>query len=420
MSDLKDHKISDKPESLAPNKDHRQIGQEQELFINDEEVGLGIPLWLPKGATIRRILERYMTDLEISEGYQHVISAEIAKLNLYKKSGHWKHYKDGMFPPMERDKEEYELRPMNCPHHIQIFKFRPRSYRELPLRIAEFGTIYRWENSGELSGLMRVRGMTLNDAHIFCSMEQLKGEFIKAVRLVEKVYKDLNIKDFWFRLSLHDPKDKEKYGDKPELWAASENAIREALKEAKVDYKEVVGDAAFYGPKLDVQIPNALGKDETVSTVQIDFYLPENFDLDYIGEDGQKHPIVMIHRGIISTLERMVAFLAEQNQGSWPVWLAPVQVQIIPIADHHLKYAQNVLEQLKGSNIRVEIDGRAEKMQAKIRDAQIQKIPYMLIVGNKEETEKKVAVRTREEKDMGAIDLKEFLDKILVEINERK
>lgn len=401
-------------------KDHRDIGKAQELFINDEEVGLGLPLWLPKGATIRRELERYMTDLEISEGYQHVITSEIAKLDLYKKSGHWKHYKEGMFPPMERDNEEYELRPMNCPHHIQIFKFRPRSYRELPLRIAEFGTFYRWENSGELSGLMRVRGMTLNDAHIFCSMEQLKTEFIKAVKLVEKVYQDLNLKNFWFRLSLHDPKDSKKYGDKPELWVASEKAIREALKAAEVDYKEIVGDAAFYGPKLDVQIPNSLGKDETVSTIQIDFYLPENFGLQYIGEDGEKHPIVMIHRGIISTLERMVAFLLEQYQGSLPVWLSPVQVQIIPITDRNIPYAQNILEQLKNSSIRAELDEKSETMQSKIRIAQTQKIPYMLVVGDREEKGKMVAVRSREGENLGVLSVEEFLSKIKAEIESKR
>lgn len=394
-------------------KDHRQIGQEQELFYIDEEVGSGLPQWLPKGATIRRVLERYMTDLEISEGYQHVITAEIAKLELYKKSGHWKHYKDGMFPPMTRENEEYELRPMNCPHHIQIFKLKPRSYRELPLRIAEFGTFYRWENSGELSGLMRVRRMTLNDAHIFCSMEQLKDEFIKVVRLIEKVYQDLNLKNFWYKLSLHDPKDSQKYGDKPQLWEASETAIREALKEAKVDYKEEVGDAAFYGPKLDVQIPNALGKDETVSTVQIDFYLPGNFKLDYIGEDGEKHPIVMIHRGIISTLERMVAFLTEQHQGAFPVWLAPVQVMIIPISEKHNSYANQVKNNLHG--IRAEVDDRAETMQAKIRDAQMQKVPYMLIVGDREVSDNKVAVRGREG-DLGAKTIDEFLMQISIEL----
>lgn len=401
-------------------KDHRQIGQEQELFYIDEEIGPGLPQWLPKGATIRRILERYMTDMEISEGYQHVITAEIAKLDLYKKSGHWKHYKDSMYPPMKRGGEQYQLKPMNCPHHIQIFRSKPRSYRELPLRIAEFGTFYRWENSGELFGLMRVRGMTLNDAHIFCSMEQLKDEFIKVVRLVEKVYQDLNLKNFWYRLSLHDPKDKKKYGDKPQLWQGSEKAIKEALKESGLEYKKEIGDAAFYGPKLDAQIPNMLGKDETVSTVQIDFYQPENFDLHYIGEDGKKHPIVVIHRGIISTLERMMAFLVEQYQGAFPIWLTPVQVVVIPITERNNEYADSMIRIIRAEGIRVELDDRTETMQAKIRDAQTQKIPYMLIVGDREEENTQVAVRTREGEDLGATGVEGFITKLFLDIESKK
>lgn len=400
-------------------KDHREIGQEQELFYIDENIGPGLAMWLPKGALIRRELERFMTDLEISEGYQHVISPHLAKLDLYKKSGHWQHYKDGMFPPMERGGEEYVLRPMNCPHHIQMFNHRPRSYKELPLRIAEFGTLYRWENSGELFGLMRVRAMTLNDAHIFCSMEQLKDEFIKVIKLIERVYKVLNIKNFWYRLSLHDPNDKEKYVDNPEMWKHSEEAIRQALRESGLDFKESLGDAAFYGPKLDVQIPNALGKDETVSTVQIDFYLPEKFNLEYIGEDGKKHQVVMIHRGIISTLERMVAFLVEQCQGAFPTWLSPVQVKIVPITDRNNGYAQKLLEQFKGSNIRAEVDDRSEKMQAKIRDAQEDKIPYMIVVGDKEEQEGKISIRKRSGESENMVEIERFMDNLTKEIAER-
>lgn len=400
-------------------KDHREIGKQQELFFIDEQVGLGLPMWLPKGAVIRRELERYMTDLEVSQGYQHVITPHLAKLDLYKKSGHWEHYKDGMFPTMKGEDEEYVLRPMNCPHHIEIFSHRPRSYRELPLRIAEFGTLYRWENSGELSGLMRVRSMTLNDAHIFCAENQLKNEFVAVIKLIEKVYRDLGIRNFWYRLSLHDPKDKKKYVNNPKMWELSENAISEALKEAKIDYKEAVGEAAFYGPKLDVQIPNALGKDETVSTVQIDFYLPERFDLEYIGEDSKKHKVVIIHRGIISTLERMVAFLAEQYQGAFPLWLSPIQVMIVPISDQNIDYAQKVLEQLKNSKIRVGVDTRSETMQSKIRDANLKKIPYMLIIGKREEEAQKVAVRTRKGKDLGALDLDDFIVKIKKEVESK-
>lgn len=390
-------------------KDHRQIGQEQELFAVDEQVGPGLPLWLPRGAVIRRELEKYMTELEMAAGYQHVSTPHLAKLDLYKKSGHWEHYKKDMFPIMKRENDEYVLRPMNCPHHIQIFAHRPRSYKELPLRIAEFGTIYRWEHSGELSGLIRVRNMTLNDAHIFCSPDQLKDEFIKVVRLIEKVYKDLHLKDCWYRLSLHDPKDKKKYADNPKMWEDSETALREALRESGVEYKEAVGEAAFYGPKLDIQIPNVLGKDETISTVQIDFYLPTKFRLGYIGQDGEKHPVIMIHRAIISTLERMIGFLIEQYQGAFPAWLAPVQVVVLPISDTNSSYGKQAAEKLKDAGFRATLDDRPETLQARIRDAQLQKIPYMLVIGRQEEEAKTVAVRLRSGETPGSIKLEEFI-----------
>ena len=400
-------------------KDHRQIGQELELFFISDQVGPGLPLWLPKGALIRRELERYMTDLELAEGYKHVITPHLAKVDLYKTSGHWEHYREEMFPVMKRDNEEYVLRPMNCPHHIQIYKMRPRSYRELPLRIAEFGTNYRFEHSGELSGLIRVRSMTLNDAHIFCTPEQLKEEFKKAVKLIEKVYKDLDLQNFWFRLSLHDPKDKNKYVDNPKLWKISEQALRDALEDLKVHYKEGVGEAAFYGPKLDVQIPNALGKDETVSTVQIDFLLPERFNLTYVGENGKEKQTVMIHRGIISTLERMTGFLLERYQGALPTWLSPIQAKIIPITDRNNDYAQKVFKQLMNANVRVELDDRSEKMQAKIREAQLQKIPYMLLIGDREEKEKSVSIRKRSGEDLGAKKIESFLKDLLDEVAQR-
>lgn len=400
-------------------KDHRQIGQEHGLFFIDENVGVGLPMWLPNGATIRRILERYMTDLEIEEGYQHVVTPHLAKLTLYKKSGHWQHYKEAMFPPIKRGGEEYVLRPMNCPHHIEIYASRPRSYRELPLRIAEFGTLYRWEHSGELTGLMRVRSMNLNDAHIFCSQNQLKDEFIKVVKLIEKVYKDLNLKNFWYRLSLRDPGDKKKYIDNPILWKTSEKAIKEALGELRLDYKEAIGEAAFYGPKLDVQIPNLIGRDETVSTVQVDFHLPEKFNLSYIGEDGKKHSVVMIHRAVVSTLERIVAFLAEQYQGAFPVWLSPIQAVVIPITDRNKEYAQKITQQLKDNGIRTQLDDRSETLQARIRDAQLQKIPYMLVIGDKEEKEETVAVRLRTGKDLGSMKLEEITGKIKTAIEAK-
>lgn len=403
-------------DDLNNRKDHREIGQELDLFYIDEKVGSGLAMWLPKGALVRYLLSQYMTDLEMSNGYKHVITPHIAKLDLYKTSGHWEHYQNDMFPPMKRGNEEFVLRPMNCPHHIQMFSSKPRSYRELPMRIAEFGTLYRWENSGELFGLMRVRAMTLNDAHIFCTSEQMEEEFIKVIKLIDKVYKDLKVKNYWYRLSLPDFSEKKKYVDNPKMWEDSIQAIRNALDKAGLEYKEGLGDAAFYGPKLDVQIPNALGKDETVSTVQVDFYLPEKFKLQYIGEDGEKHPIVMIHRGIISTLERMVAFLIEQYQGAFPMWLSPVQVMIVPIADKHNEHCKKLLEQLKDSGFRAEIDDRSEKMQAKIRDAQLQKIPYMLVVGDREIEEGKVAVRKRSGEDLGGMKVEEFLELVGEEV----
>lgn len=400
-------------------KDHRQLGQELELFYISDQVGLGLPLWLPKGAVIRRELEKYMTDLELSEGYQHVVTPHLAKVDLYKTSGHWEHYQDEMFPVMKRGSEEYVLRPMNCPHHIQIFKMRPRSYRELPLRIAEFGTNYRFEHSGELSGLIRVRSMTLNDAHIFCTPEQLKDEFKKVVKLIEKVYKDLDLKNFWFRLSLHDPKDKKKYVDNPKLWELSEQALRDTLNELKLPYKEGIGEAAFYGPKLDVQIPNALGKDETVSTVQIDFHLPERFHLTFVGEDGKNSPVVMVHRGIISTLERMIGFLLERYQGALPTWLSPIQVKIIAITERNVGFAEKILSECRGKNIRAEIDSSNEKMQSKIREASFQKIPYMLIIGDREEKDGSVTVRARSGEDLGAKKIESFLQDLSSEVARR-
>ncbi len=402
-------------------RDHREIAEELRLFYIDESIGKGLAMWLPKGATIRRVLERYMTDLEIAHGYQHVITPNIAKLDIYKKSGHWEHYHHDMFTPMVRDNEEYVLRPMNCPHHIALFNSVPRSYKELPMRIAEFGTIYRFENSGELMGLMRVRAMQLNDSHIFCSREQLVEEFVRVIKLIKQVYQDLGIKNFWYRLSLHDQANKEKYPDNPHIWEMSENALREALKTAGVTYKETVGDAAFYGPKLDVQFVNALGKDETVSTAQIDFYLPKKFDLSYIGQDGNQHEVIMIHRAIISTLERMIAFLIEQYQGSFPLWLSPVQVVVLPIADRHTEYAKNIHHQLLQAGMRSELDTRGERLQAKIRDATLQKVPYMSIIGDKElaSNNDTISIRTRRGEDIGQMSLITFIKKVQEEIDKK-
>jgi threonyl-tRNA synthetase len=395
----------------AKKRDHRRLGKELELFAVSDEVGAGLPLWLPKGATVRRLLEEYILDLERRQGYQHVYTPNLAKLELYKTSGHWEHYHDSMYPPMEMESgEELVLRPMNCPHHIQVYKQKMHSYRELPIRIAELGTMYRLERSGELAGLSRVRAMTLNDAHIFCRPDQMLGEFKQVVRFIERVYKDMGFEKYSYRLSLHDPNDKEKYVDNPAMWEQSESALRQALNELGVDYYEGLGEAAFYGPKLDVQVANVLGKEESISTVQLDFTLPERFDMEYIGEDGQPHRPVMIHRGIISTLERFMAFLIENYAGNFPLWLAPVQAVIIPISDEkHGAYAEQVREQLAEAGLRVEVDMRKERMNAKVRDAQLQKVPYMLVVGEKEAEAGAVAVRLRTNENLGAVPLAEFV-----------
>lgn len=405
----------------AKKRDHRKLGKDLDLFMVSEEIGAGLPLWLPRGATVRRLLEEYILDLERRSGYLHVYTPNLAKLDLYKTSGHWEHYHDSMYPPMEMESgEELVLRPMNCPHHIQVYRQKMRSYRDLPIRIAELGTMYRLERSGELSGLSRVRAMTLNDAHIFCTPEQMLPEFKKVVRFVERVYQDMGFKQYSYRLSLRDPNDKEKFIDNEQMWQQSEGALRQALNELDVPYYESIGDAAFYGPKLDVQVANVLGKDETISTVQIDFTLPERFNLEYIGEDGQPHRPVMIHRGVISTLERFMAFLIENYAGAFPLWLAPVQAVLIPISDEkHSEYAESVAERLREAGLRVEVDARHERMNAKVRDAQLQKIPYMLVVGDKEAASDAVAVRLRSNENIGAIPVDDFIRQALQIVEDR-
>lgn len=358
----------------AKERDHRKLGKELNLFTTSQKVGQGLPLWLPKGATIRRIIERYIVDKEIKLGYQHVYTPVLGSVDLYKASGHWDHYQDDMFPPMKMDNEELVLRPMNCPHHMMIYKNEIHSYRELPIRIAELGTMHRYEMSGALTGLQRVRGMTLNDAHIFVRPDQIKDEFIRVVRLIEEVYEDFGIKDYSFRLSYRDPEDKEKYYDDDEMWEKAQSMLKAAMDELGLDYYEAEGEAAFYGPKLDVQVRTALGKDETLSTVQLDFLLPERLDLTYVGEDGKHHRPVVIHRGVVSTMERFVAFLIEEYKGAFPTWLAPVQVKVIPVSPEvHLDYAKTVEQRLQQEGLRVEVDIRDEKIGYKIREAQMQK-----------------------------------------------
>ncbi len=402
----------------AKERDHRKIGKELNLFTHSQKVGQGLPLWLPKGATIRRIIERYIVDKEISLGYDHVYTPIMANVELYKTSGHWDHYQDDMFPVMDMDNEQLVLRPMNCPHHMMVYKNGIHSYRELPIRIAELGMMHRYEMSGALSGLQRVRGMTLNDAHIFVRPDQIKAEFKRVVELILEVYKDFNFTDYSFRLSYRDPENTEKYYDDDEMWEKAQGMLKEVIDEMGVPYYEAEGEAAFYGPKLDVQVKTALGKDETLSTVQLDFLLPERFDLTYVGEDGKQHRPVVIHRGVVSTMERFVAFLIEEYKGAFPTWLAPVQVQVIPVSpDVHFDYAKKIHEQLKAKGFRVEIDDRNEKMGYKIREAQMQKIPYMLVVGDQEVTDEAVNVRKYGEQKSETVPFVDFLSGLQEEVN---
>jgi threonyl-tRNA synthetase len=402
----------------AKERDHRKIGKELNLFMNSQKVGQGLPMWLPKGATIRRIIERYIVDKEVKLGYDHVYTPIMGSVELYKTSGHWDHYQDDMFPVMSMDNEDLVLRPMNCPHHMMIFKNGIHSYRNLPMRIAELGTMHRYEMSGALSGLQRVRGMTLNDAHIFVRPDQIKDEFKRVVQLVIDVYKDFDINEYSYRLSYRDPEDKEKYYDDENMWNKAQSMLKEAMDELGLDYFEAEGEAAFYGPKLDVMVKTAIGKEETLSTVQLDFLLPEKFDLSYIGEDGKQHRPVVIHRGVVSTMERFVAFLIEEYKGAFPTWLAPVQVQVIPVSNEvHFDYAKDIIGKLQAAGLRIEMDDREEKLGYKIREAQMQKIPYMLVIGDKEMESGFVNVRKYGEQNSESISFDEFLSRIQQEIN---
>ena len=400
----------------AKQRDHRKIGKELELFMTHELVGSGLPMYLPNGATIRRILERYIQDKEIDLGYSHVYTPSLANVELYKTSGHWDHYKEDMFPVMKMDNEELVLRPMNCPHHMLVYKSKQRSYKDLPIKIGELANDFRYENSGAVCGLERVRQMCQNDAHLFVRPDQIKEEVAKVVKLILDVYKDFGFKDYAFRLSLRDKNDKHKYFDDDEMWERAESELREILTELGLDFYEAEGEAAFYGPKLDVQLKSAIGHDVTVSTCQLDFLLPERFELEYIGEDGKPHRPVVIHRAILGSLDRFMAFLIEETKGAFPTWLSPLQVKVLPISDKHLEYANKVKEALEEKDVRVEVDERAEKIGYKIREAQLQKVPYMLVVGDKEEASGEVGVRNRKDGDLGAMKLEDFVSKIDSEI----
>ncbi len=397
----------------AKKRDHRRLGKDLKIFAFSREVGQGLPMWLPRGAKLRKIMERYIVDLEERLGYNHVYTPVLANVDLYKTSGHWDHYNEDMFPQMVMDNEELVLRPMNCPHHMMVYKTEMRSYRDLPLRIAELGTMHRYEMSGALTGLHRVRAMTLNDAHIFCRPDQIKEEFARVIQLIRQVYADFGITDYRFRLSYRDPADKEKYFPDDEMWEMSQRMLREVVEELDLPFYEAEGEAAFYGPKLDVQIRTALKKEETLSTAQLDFLLPERFSLEYVGEDGQKHRPVVIHRGIISTMERMTAFLLENFAGALPTWLSPVQAMVIPVSNHYDDYAREVTDKLQASGVRVEGDYRNEKLGYKIRAAQLEKIPYMFVVGESEKKEGTVSIRKRGEGDLGAASMEDAATTIL-------
>ena len=400
----------------AKQRDHRKLGKDLELFMTHKLVGSGLPMYLPNGATVRRLLERYIQDKEIKMGYKHVYTPSLANVELYKTSGHWDHYKEDMFPVMKMDNEELVLRPMNCPHHMLIFKSKMRSYKDLPIRIGELAHDFRYEDSGSVCGIERVRQMCQNDAHLFVRPDQIKEEVAKVVKLILDVYKDFGFKDYAFRLSLRDKNDKHKYFDDDEMWERAESELREILTELGLDFYEAEGEAAFYGPKLDVQLKSAIGHDVTVSTCQLDFLLPERFELEYIGEDGKAHRPVVIHRAILGTLDRFMAFLIEETKGAFPTWLSPLQVKVLPISDKHLEYANEVKKALEEKDVRVEVDERAEKIGYKIREAQLQKVPYMLVVGDKEEASGEVGVRNRKDGDLGAMKLEDFVSKIDEEI----
>lgn len=402
------------------NRDHRKIGKEQELFMTHSLVGAGMPLWLPNGAVIRKQLENYIYEKERNMGYEHVYTPCVGTVDLYKTSGHWDHYQENMFPMMKVDEEEFVLRPMNCPHHMLVFKNKLHSYRDLPIRIGEFATDFRYEASGAVKGLERVRCMCQNDAHLFVTPEQIGDEFKKVVSLILDVYRDFGIKEYKFRLSLRDPEDKEKYFDDDEMWNEAEDKLRNVLNELGVEYFEAIGEAAFYGPKLDVEVKPAVGPEVTLSTCQLDFLLPRRFDLSYIDNQGERKVPVVLHRAIFGTFDRFTAFLIEETKGNFPTWLAPVQVSIIPVKnEYHLEYAEQIKAELLNYGIRLELDSRDEKLSYRMREAQTKKIPYILILGDKERDDNLISYRLHGEQKTTTISKDEFISMLVEEINKK-
>lgn len=413
---------------MDKDNDHKKLGKELDLFTFSDVVGKGLPLWTPKGATIRRELEKWVVEEELKDGYLHVYTPDIAKLELYEKSGHYPYYKDSMYAPIEIENEKFMLRPMTCPHHFELYLSKPHSYKELPMRIAELAKLYRFEQSGELMGLQRVRSFCLADAHIIARENQAESEINRVLSLIDKLSTTLGLKygkektpgNYFYRLSLGDRKNTEKFFKDNKAWDKAEEVLRKVLKDRKIEFIEASGEAAFYGPKIDIQMFNANGKEDTAFTVQYDFVMPKRFNLNYINEEGKEEQAIVIHRSSIGAIERVIAFLIEFYGGAFPTWLAPVQVQILPITDRHLEYAKSVESILKSEGIRVETDDRSEKLGAKIRDAQMQKVPYMIIIGDKEQEAKTVAVRKRNGQDLGSLDLQDFIKIVKIECIERK
>lgn len=401
-------------------RDHRKLGKDLGIFMFSELVGKGLPMWLPNGFTVRQNLVNYIMNKEISLGYKHVMTPSLGNVDLYKTSGHWDHYKEDMFPAMELDDEAYVLRPMNCPHHMMMFKNSLHSYRDLPVRIAEIANDFRYEASGAVCGIERTRAFTQNDSHIFCRLDQIKDEFQGVVKLILDVYKDFGFNDYEFRLSLRDKNDKEKYFDNDEMWDKAENELRKVLTELNIPFYEAEGEAAFYGPKLDVQVKSAIGHDVTLSTCQLDFLLPERFELTYIDEEGKKVRPVVIHRAILGSLDRFIAFLLEETKGALPLWLAPVQVNVIPVSsEHQLDYAYEVKEILEKSGIRVEVDARNEKLGYRMRESQTKKIPYTLVLGDNEKENKTVTYRKHGSSDKETLSIDDFKELVLTQIEEK-
>ena len=402
-------------------RDHRKIGKDLEIFTNSDLVGKGLPLWLPNGGIIRMLLDRYITDKELKLGYHHVWTPSLGSKELYVTSGHWDHYHEDMFPTMKLDDEEYVLRPMNCPHHMMIYKNSLHSYRDLPIRLAEIANDFRYEASGAVCGIERTRAFTQNDSHIFTRPDQIKEEFEGVVKLILDVYKDFGFDNYEFRLSLRDKKDKKKYYDDDEMWEKAENELRTVLTDLNLPFYEAEGEAAFYGPKLDVQVKSALGHDVTLSTCQLDFLLPERFDLTYIEKDGTKQRPVVIHRAILGSIDRFLAFLLEETKGVLPTWLSPIQVNIIPVNnEYHLDYAKEIEKKLQDNNIRVEIDSREEKLGYRMRESQTKKIPYTLILGNKERDNQEISYRIHGQEETTTLSLDDFISYLTDIINNKK